>query len=298
MAQNVNPTLGTLRTELARTNKFQWSIMEWLQFFGIVAPPYYINNYFGSAITGIEPIELRGGRAAINNVIGVLDNAADDVTYLRYPNPGTNYVIQSASANDTALGTGARVVQIDYLDAANEAQTAQVTLNGAGQVAIPELAAGLVNAINAVKVVDAGATRTNEGAITITDAALNELIAAIPLGLGQSRSCRYHVPVGKELMIVRFAPECVQAAGGNISFDLIGTVYDADTLATSLPGCLRDLGPYVLVEGQKWEYIFDQAIRVPASTAAIISEITCFVVGNVAGTDIAGASLYGYLVDA
>jgi hypothetical protein len=272
-----------------------WTTREYIEAVKVCMPPWYMNKYLG-AIAGAQLVEIRGFRGAIAVGPALLDLSADQVTFIRYPTAATAYVLQSTSANDDGApaGTGAHIVHIDFLNALGVADHVNVTLNGVGQVAA--LAADQAIAINGMKVVQAGATRTNEGAITLTDAPLNEELSRIPIATGRSHACRYHVPVGYNLLVSRFLMECGASVGDGQGFDLVGTIYDPDTLAPSLPGCLRDLGPWALLEGQKWEHIFEEVQIIPASTPAIISEIAAWVVGDVAGTDDAAASIFGLLV--
>lgn len=108
--------------------------------------------------------------------------------------------ILSASANDTAAGTGARTVQIDGLDGNYKEVTQIVTLNGVTPVAIPT---SLLR-INSAQVVTAGSGRVNAGDITIRLASAGATHASITAGYGVSRRGFYSVPAGNSLCIVHF----------------------------------------------------------------------------------------------
>lgn len=288
-------TMTVAKIIAALQNAHTLDTQEILQYLGMCIPPWLFSKLMGETALGLKIVEIRGYRGAISNVPAMLDLSADQATFLAYPNPLNAYVLQSTSANDDAApATGAQIVRIDYLDANHAAAHVDITLDGVAQV--PALGIGEATAINGMKVIQAGATRTNEGAITLTDAGLLEELCRIPIATGRSHACRYHVPVGYNLILSRFLMECGASVGDGQAFDLIGTIQDPDTLAPSLPGCLRDLGPWGLLEGQKWEHIFDDMVVIPASTAAILSEIACWVTGDVAATDDAAASIFGVLV--
>jgi len=274
----------------------EWSTQDYVDFAKLLIPPWYFNKVFENTnISDGQLIEIRGYRTAIAVGPALLDLSADQATFLRYPAAGVAYVLQSSDADDDVGDTGAEYVKIDFLNAAGIADSVVVAMNGVGQVAA--LAADQARAINGMKVIQAGATRTNEGVITLTNAAVTAELCRIPVGTGRSHACRYHVPVGKNLLVSRFLMECGASVGDGQGFDLVGTIYDPDTLAPSAPGCLRDLGPWALLEGQKWEHIFEEVQIIPASTATVISEVAAWVTGDVAGTDDAAASIFGLLVD-
>lgn len=102
--------------------------------------------------------------------------------------------VVSASANDTAAGTGARSVQIHYLDSAWLPQVTNVTLDGLTPVAVPAMAnCKAVQWMHSLTVGSGGVTAGNIILRTVSGAVTHERIQA---GGNQSFSCRYTVPEG------------------------------------------------------------------------------------------------------
>ena len=102
--------------------------------------------------------------------------------------------VVSASANDTAAGTGARSVQIHYLDSAWLPQITNVTLDGLTPVAVPAMAnCKAIQWMHSLTVGSGGVTAGNVTLRTVSGAVTHERIQA---GGNQSLSCRYTVPNG------------------------------------------------------------------------------------------------------
>ncbi len=102
------------------------------------------------------------------------------------PAAGFTLALISDSAADTAAGTGARTVQVNYLDANYLPHTAIFTLNGQTAVAsatsIDGGAGGAVTAlrINGLEVITTGTGLTNAGNIYATDSS-NTYAAGVPV---------------------------------------------------------------------------------------------------------------------
>lgn len=107
--------------------------------------------------------------------------------------------ILSSSAADTALGTGARTVLVEGLDAGYVEQSQVVTLNGVGAVALAQS----YLRINHCEVVTAGTGRTNAGIITLRVAGAGATQAVIDTSDGVAMQAIYTVPAGKALYLVR-----------------------------------------------------------------------------------------------
>jgi hypothetical protein len=101
--------------------------------------------------------------------------------------------IVSTDANDTALGTGARTVQIEGLDSSYNEQSEVVTMNGITNVAT----VNTYTRIYRMYAVSAGSLLTNAGTITATAQTDLTVTAQISLGLGQTLMAIYTVPAGK-----------------------------------------------------------------------------------------------------
>lgn len=109
--------------------------------------------------------------------------------------------IASASANDTAAGTGARTIQITYLDATGAGPyTETVTLNGTSYV---NTVATNICFIEQMEVLTAGSGLTNAGVLTLKAAAAGggATIGTINAGDRQTFWAHHYVPVDKEANI-------------------------------------------------------------------------------------------------
>ena len=123
--------------------------------------------------------------------LGVLNGI--DHRFIPFPTAATSMEIVSSSANDTAAGTGARTVLIQYLDANYNRANVVVALNGTTPVAIsPQMMR-----INAVIVATAGTTPrgTNLGNISVRAAGgLGATYAYMLAGYSIARSSLFTVP--------------------------------------------------------------------------------------------------------
>lgn len=156
---------------------------------------FFIETAFG-AIPGFTRV------AALGNNPDVDIAAAEDVWTGggSYPTitSAASLEIVSASANDTAAGTGARTVRIEGLDASYNVQNVTVSLNGTTPVAI----SGMWIAINRAVVITGGSGLSNEGQITIRNSGAGTTRALMQAGYGITRSSFYTVPNNFTLQIV------------------------------------------------------------------------------------------------
>lgn len=105
--------------------------------------------------------------------------------------------IASASALDTAAGTGARTVRITYLDSTGAGPfTETVTLNGA--VFVNTVATNICF-IEQIEVLTAGSTGSNAGILTLKEGAAGAgaTIGTINATNNQTFWCHHYVPTGK-----------------------------------------------------------------------------------------------------
>lgn len=109
----------------------------------------------------------------------------------------TSLEILSASANDTALGTGARTVLIQGLDINYVEVNQVISMNGVTPVAIPTS----IFRINGVAVVTAGSVGTNVGNITVRDAGGGTTRAIAQANYGFSRQSQFTIPAGYTAVI-------------------------------------------------------------------------------------------------
>ncbi|MCP4958864.1 MAG: hypothetical protein GY925_06285 [Actinomycetia bacterium] len=96
----------------------------------------------------------------------------------------------SGSADDTALGSGARTVEASGLDGNWVPQTVTVSMDGASDVITTETWTRL----NRIKVLTAGSGGANAGLITATSTVSDDLYATVAVGKNQSQVCAWTVP--------------------------------------------------------------------------------------------------------
>jgi hypothetical protein len=129
--------------------------------------------------------------------------------------------IVSASAADTAAGTGARSVTIRTLDGNYVEHTTTITLNGITPVALP----GTHQFVNGLEISSSGTGTTNAGALTLRIAGAGATLGLIPAGKGFAHAYQYTVPAGKKLVI------------DNFFFDNVSTANK--TATTEVDRCIR-----------------------------------------------------------
>jgi len=120
-----------------------------------------------------------------------------------YPTAGEQWEILSDDSNDTAVGTGAREVTIDYLDSNYDEQTEVIALNGTTPVLLTA-----INSFRTIKaiVTDAGNTVGNLGGaigvITVQVAGGGNLRHQIDVGDNRSLNSHRTVPNGKTAWLI------------------------------------------------------------------------------------------------
>lgn len=109
----------------------------------------------------------------------------------------TKLEILSASANDTAAGTGARTFTIQGLDANYNPLSETITMNGT----TPVQTVGTYLRVNSLMIASAGSGGTNAGDVTlrVTGAGATQAIARA--GYGFAKSAIYTVPTGFQLLV-------------------------------------------------------------------------------------------------
>ena len=112
----------------------------------------------------------------------------------------------AGAANDTLLGSGARTLDIELLDATGNRVVKSVDMAGATPV---NITGGPFTAHNRMDVMTAGASEENEGQIILrtqgggTTYGIIDFNAALGGGAGQSLQAVYTVPAGKKGVIGR-----------------------------------------------------------------------------------------------
>ena len=132
----------------------------------------------------------------------------------------------SASANDTAAGTGARTMEVIGLDGNYVERTETITLLGA----TPVPTVGGYFFISSVRILTAGSGGVNAGIITGTSAASGTPVL-ITMAASTNKSCLgvYMVPAGFTAVINKFGGNMVQASGTvavNLSIKPFGGVFE------------------------------------------------------------------------
>ena len=107
--------------------------------------------------------------------------------------PVLTATVVSAGLLDTALGTGARTVQVFGLDENLEPVDEIVTLDGTTPVPLTNL----YERLNRMKVLTAGSGGENDAVISAVRDVTNEVFATIPSGLNQTQIAAYTIPAGK-----------------------------------------------------------------------------------------------------
>lgn len=115
--------------------------------------------------------------------------------------------ILSASANDTAAGTGARTFNVMGLDANFNQITEVITMNGV----TPVVTVNSFLRVNTCNIASAGSGNTNAGDVTLRVQGAGSTQAIARAGYGFAKSCVFTVPNGFTLLVTDILPEC----GGN-----------------------------------------------------------------------------------
>jgi len=135
------------------------------------------------------------------------------------PTAGMQMELVSSSANDAAAGTGARTVEVTYIEATTYLEKKEiVTLNGTTPVAT--VAVNMFR-INKLRVLTTGSGQKAAGKIDIRNLADTPIYGTILAGANESQQCIYTVPAGKTLKIKMI--NCAlgsSAAGKSTTFSL------------------------------------------------------------------------------
>lgn len=132
-----------------------------------------------------------------------VDNLMEDVwelggLYVFPPAGGIQLSLQSTSAADAALGTGARTVDIDVLLSDYSELTIALTLTGVTPVLTTQMN---ILRVNRFHVMTAGTGEVAAGNITLKNVAQTITYAQISAGVNAQRQAIYTVPLGKNLYI-------------------------------------------------------------------------------------------------
>ena len=164
--------------------------------------PSTVDFYLGAAnqdYSNIAPFVKNGYASAIPTGEATV---ADNNLLMVYPAAAIASTVSSASANDTAAGTGARTVTITYLTTAYALVTDTLSLNGQTGVALSQ---NLLRCLS-IEVATAGSGGVNAGIIyvgsgTVTTGVPAVVYGTIGAGDNKSQNASYTVPAGYTLFV-------------------------------------------------------------------------------------------------
>lgn len=169
-------------------------------------------------------------------------------TYTGFPTGSAETLeIFSSDANDTALGTGARTVEISNLRDGSGNAMPNVTVSLAGTTPV-SLGAQTYNRCSRMKVMTAGSGGENVGELTLRHTTTTANIFAVMLaGDNQTAICCYTVPVGYTLYIqhvgVQMARSSGAAGGATIS---LRAREDGGTFQSKITPEITNSSPYIV----------------------------------------------------
>lgn len=215
-----------------------------------------------TAYGNLTPQEFYGGigfgdQSKFRRVVGLGQNPSvdtgtipEDVWYGggTYPwmTGATSLEIVSTSANDSAIGTGARSLLLVCLNTSFIELTQLPIPNGVTAVPVPTPC----YRINTFIITSAGSGGVNAGDIIIRDAGGGTVRGIIPTGLGTAQQSNYTVPAGWTLQIVSQLFALVKNQGGGVRYADIATFMQFPASASGsfyrLPVTysVSDSGPY------------------------------------------------------
>lgn len=173
-----------------------------------------MNEGFYPELSGAPPsffFEISKGNVpghASRNVIGrnpQVSTSAEDVwdpgDILVYPTVGEQWEVLSSSVNDTALGTGARTVELRYQDDQYARQAETVSLNGTTPVLFTATDQFRFEEFEVMSA-DPSNGNVNDGDITVRVASGGATRGALLAGENIALDGHYTVPAGKTSFIV------------------------------------------------------------------------------------------------
>jgi hypothetical protein len=171
-------------------------------------------DYFIELVLGNIPGATGIGRVSFN---GTVTDAQYSPIWggsspMVFPVAAETWELVSNSASDTLAGTGARVVVVNYLDFDYIEQTATVNMDG---VSGAQVAIDCYRPVN-MAVVSSGATKWNEGEITLQVAGGGNPRGFIKATIGNSQDTYTSVPAGKRLILVKLSPYLGKDDSGNL----------------------------------------------------------------------------------
>lgn len=249
----------------------------------IVTEVQYLDTISGRAVI---PLRAFATRTNVSTAVNGDDIWTGTATTLPIPpDVGEQMQVVSTSASDTSDGTGARQVELHYIDANGNQQSETIIMNGITPVLT---AATNIRFVQELHVVSAGTNLLAVGTITISKAGAPATVyTQISPGTNASLNTARMVPVNKVLLITGFNATGGAAAGGkSADARLRATVHHGTLLAR-----LFQFQDNILVFNSGQVRPYEKPIVVPAFG---IVKITSYAAG--AGADVQ-AGWEGFLVD-
>lgn len=204
------------------------------------------------------PYELRAAQGLVPGVITInkfgrnpdVDTGTEDIWAVGGlfvpPTAARVHAVVSASANDTAAGTGARTLSINGLDANYADQTETITMNGV----TPVNTAKSYIIIHRAYVATAGSGAVNAGNITAVAAVDGTTSFRIVATKGQTQLGFYLVPAGYTAYLTRYRASLNAGATANVDIELFATPFGG---AFNLKGTLTLTGGSVSANEMEYE---------------------------------------------
>lgn len=164
-------------------------------------------EYHRGIMFGLIPTQARGAAYGHTPTVTANSDVWEGAGLYPFQSSATKLEILSASANDTAAGTGARTFMIAGLDANFNSISETITMNGV----TPVQTANNYLRINGLNLLTAGSGGVNAGDVTlrVTGAGATQAIARA--GYGYAKQAIYTVPAGYTLLVT----DLFFALGGN-----------------------------------------------------------------------------------
>lgn len=183
---------GGVVTDVSSSDPLPVSIIE------PAIPKDYIFEITKGNVSGSSTITKFGLSSSIDIASAPEDIWGQSGLYVA-PTAARVHNIASTSPNDTSAGTGARTIIIRGINSSYNAQSETITLNGTSNVAT-------VNSyfhIHLMQVLTGGSSGANIGNITATAQTDATVTCNIPIGLNQSVSSVYMVPIGYKAYLMK-----------------------------------------------------------------------------------------------
>lgn len=187
-------------------------------------------------------------------------------TYV-FPAAAQQMAVVSSSADDAAAGTGARSVEIHYLDANYAPHQITVTLNGTTPVlTVPTN----ILRINRFHVYSAGSGGTAAGNISVTNVAGTVTYAALTAGRNVARQAIYTVPAGVSGYISHWQASSGAVSGNHFTVISIHATMNEGTLLPGIFNIVDEVGTL----NNSIAVTLPIPVRIPATTDVKMSAIS------------------------